>query len=233
MKPYALPALSDNYIWVWSHGDKAVIVDPGEAKPVLAYLADHQLKAAAILLTHVHDDHVDGVSEIAANHPGVKIYGPKEVSHLVDVVLKDGDSFELYGSHVDVFLTAGHTKEHVSYLLDHKHLFSGDALFSAGCGRVFTGDYEAQYQSMLFFRGLADDVKVYAGHEYTLANLRFAMTQETDSLIKDYYDTIKAKVSQGLASMPSTIAKEKQINLFLMAKDVQAFTRLRRLKDNF
>lgn len=233
MKLNAIPALADNYIWVWSQGDEAIIVDPGEAKPVLDYLEEHNLKAGAILITHVHADHVDGMGEIVAKYPKVKTYGPKEVSHLVDTVLKDGDTIELYGSQIEVFLTAGHTEDHISYLVDKQHLLSGDALFSAGCGRVFTGDYEAQYKSMVFFRSLADDVKVYAGHEYTLTNLQFALTQTIDAFVKNYYDKTKALVEKGLLSLPSTIGIEKQINLFLMAKDVQEFTRLRNLKDNF
>lgn len=228
-----IPALADNYIWVWQQGDQAVIVDPGEAKPVLDYLEENHLKAGAILITHVYADHVDGIGEIVAKYPKVKTYGPKEVSHLVDTVLKDGETIELYGSQIEVFLTAGHTEDHISYLVDQQYLLCGDALFSAGCGRVFTGDYDAQYRSMVFFRSLADDVKVYPGHEYTLTNLQFALTQNTAVFVKDYYDKMKALVEQGLPSLPSTLAVEKQINVFLMAKDVQEFTRLRTLKDNF
>lgn len=229
----AIPALADNYIWVWSQGDQAVIVDPGEAQPVLDYLEENQLTAGAILITHVHSDHVDGIGEIAAKYPDVKAYGPKEVSHLVDTVLKDGDSIALYGSQIDVFLTAGHSEEHISYLVDKEHLLCGDALFSAGCGRVFTGDYDAQYQSMTFFRNLADEVKVYAGHEYTLTNLRFSLSQNSDEFTEDYYEQMKLKVGKGIPSLPSTIGVEKQVNRLLMAKDVDEFTKLRTLRDNF
>lgn len=229
----AIPALADNYIWVWSQGDQAIIVDPGEAEPVLAYLEENQLTAGAILITHVHADHVDGIGEIVAQYPNVKTYGPVEVSHLVDTVLKDGDRIDLYGSSIEVFLTAGHSEEHISYLVDKEHLLCGDALFSAGCGRVFTGDYDAQYQSMTFFRSLANEVKVYAGHEYTLTNLRFGMTQYEDSFVNDYYEQTKAIVARGKPSLPSTIGIEKRINVLLMAEDVETFTRLRTLRDNF
>ncbi|MGT2829317.1 hydroxyacylglutathione hydrolase [Streptococcus hillyeri] len=229
----AIPALADNYIWVWSQGDEAIIVDPGEAQPVLDYLEENQLTAGAILITHVHSDHVDGIGEIVAKYPDVKTYGPKEVSHLVDTVLKDGDGIALYGSQIDVFLTAGHSEEHISYLVDKEHLLCGDALFSAGCGRVFTGDYNAQYQSMTFFRNLADEVKVYAGHEYTLTNLRFSLSQNSDEFTEDYYEQMKLKVGKGIPSLPSTIGVEKQVNRLLMAADVAEFTRLRHLRDNF
>ncbi|WP_161980435.1 hydroxyacylglutathione hydrolase [Streptococcus sp. S784/96/1] len=229
----AIPALADNYIWVWSQGGEAVIVDPGEAKPVLDYLEENHLTAGAILITHVHSDHVDGIGEIVAKYPDVKIYGPVEVNHLVDTVLADGDSIELYGSQIDVFLTAGHSEEHISYLVDKEHLLCGDALFSAGCGRVFTGDYDAQYKSMTFFRTLSDDIKVYAGHEYTLTNLRFSLLQTSDKFVEGYYKKIKSKVNQGIPSLPSTIGVEKQINRLLMAADVAEFTRLRHLRDNF
>lgn len=228
-----IPALADNYIWVWSQGDEAVIVDPGEAKPVLDYLEANNLKAGAILITHVHADHVDGIGEIVAKYPDVKTYGPVEVSHLVDTVVKDGDTIDLYGSQIEIFLTAGHSEEHISYLVDKQDLFCGDALFSAGCGRVFTGDYAAQYKAMTFFRSLADEVKVYAGHEYTLTNLRFVLSQTSDKVVKDYYDQTKSKIDKGLPSLPSTIGIEKQINLLLMAQDVEEFIRLRTLRDNF
>lgn len=228
-----IPALADNYIWIWSKGNEAIIVDPGEAKPVLDYLEEHDLKAGAILITHVHADHVDGIGEIVGKCPDVKTYGPKEVSHLVDTVVEDGDTIELYDSQIEVFLTAGHSEEHISYLVDKAHLLCGDALFSAGCGRVFTGDYDAQYKAMTFFRNLADDVKVYAGHEYTLTNLRFSVSQKSDGFVEDYYEQIKSKVDQGIPSLPSTIGVEKKINRLLMAKDVEEFTRLRTLRDNF
>src|SRR5699024_9635220 len=105
--------------------------------------------------------------------PDTKVYGPTETEHLVDYVVQEGDVFELLNQGCQVFKTAGHTEEHISYLTD-KALFCGDSLFSAGCGRVFTGDYQAQYDTLQKFKRLADDIEVYAGHEYTQTNLRFA-----------------------------------------------------------
>ncbi|MDQ0221797.1 hydroxyacylglutathione hydrolase [Streptococcus moroccensis] len=233
MRIKAIPALADNYIWVWSQGDQAIIVDPGEAKPVLEYLEKNQLKAGAILITHVHSDHVDGIGEIVEKYPNVRTYGPAEVSHLVHTVLADGEQIDLYGFQIEVFLTAGHSEQHISYLVDKEHLLCGDSLFSAGCGRVFTGDYDAQYQSMVFFRSLADEVKVYCGHEYTLTNLRFGMTLNSTSFIKHYYEQMKAIGEQGSPTLPSTIGVEKKINVFLMAEDVETLTRLRTLRDHF
>ncbi|MDO4813678.1 MAG: hydroxyacylglutathione hydrolase [Gemella sp.] len=233
MKITLLPALGDNYIYVWNVGNQAIIVDPGEAKPVLDYLEKNNLEARTILITHVHSDHVDGIGEIVSKYPDVKTYGPKEVSHLVDNVLEDGDKFELLGSEIEVFLTAGHSEEHISYLVDGKHLLCGDALFSAGCGRVFTGDYAAQYKSMEFFRSLSDDVKIYAGHEYTLTNLRFAMSQTESEVVKSHFEKTKSNLEKGIPSLPSSIGVEKNINLLLMAKDVEEFTKLRNLRDNF
>lgn len=228
-----LPALADNYIYVWNVGNQAVIVDPGEAKPVLDYLEKNNLEAGTILITHVHSDHVDGIGEIVAKYPKVKTYGPKEVSHLVETVLQDGDKFDLYSSEVEVFLTAGHSEEHVTYLVDGKHLLCGDALFSAGCGRMFTGDYAAGYKSMEFFRSLNDDVAIYGGHEYTLTNLRFAMTQIEDDFVKEYYEKVKSNLDKGILSLPSSIGIERKINPLLMSSSEEEFTRLRGLRDKF
>src|SRR5699024_7702319 len=118
-------------------GTDAVVVDPGEADGVLHYLDENNLQLNAILLTHKHNDHVGGVAEILAKLPDTKVYGPRETNHLVDRVVQEGDSFELLGQSFQVFKTNGHTEGHISYLMD-KALFCGDALFSAGSGRVFT-----------------------------------------------------------------------------------------------
>jgi len=123
-------------------------------------------------LTHDHEDHIGGVEEILATYSNTPVYGPKETNDLADYVVQDGDSFNLMGQGFEVFKTAGHTEEHISYLMGDD-LFCGDALFSAGCGRVFTGDYQAQYDALQKFKQLNNSVKVYAAHEYTETNLRF------------------------------------------------------------
>uniref|UniRef100_UPI0035A0CC4D hydroxyacylglutathione hydrolase family protein n=1 Tax=Jeotgalibaca porci TaxID=1868793 RepID=UPI0035A0CC4D len=146
-------AFSDNYIWVMEEGAEAVIVDPGEAGDVLAYLDKKALNLTAILLTHKHDDHIGGVRKILEKYPETPIFGPVETTDLATQVVKEGDTFNLFGKEVKVFKTAGHTEEHISFLIEDV-LFSGDALFSGGCGRVFTGDYQAQYDALQKFNQL-------------------------------------------------------------------------------
>lgn len=228
-----IKAFSDNYIWVIEEGKNAVVVDPGEYEGVLRYLEEKQLTLNAIILTHNHEDHIGGVKEILENFPNTPVYGPKETEHLVEHFIQDGDFFKLLGQNFKVFKTAGHTKEHVSFLMGDA-LFCGDALFSAGCGRVFTGDYQAQFDALQKFKSLDEAVKVYAGHEYTQTNLRFAHSIEpSDNEISQILDQVNKLRSRDLATLPSTIGKEKNINLFLQAESLKDFIELRIARDNF
>lgn len=233
MQVIGLKAFKDNYIWVIQEGQQVAIVDPGQAEPVLDFLSSSQLSPGFILLTHKHDDHIGGLAQVLEHYPNCLVIGPSEVSHLVDKVVKDGDSFNLFGYQVEVYKTAGHTEEHISYLVDGK-LFCGDALFSAGCGRVFTGEYQAQFEALQFFNSLGDQVLVYAGHEYTLTNLAFAMEIEPENQdIAEAYKRVQQQRVDGLATLPSTIGLEKEINLFMAAKSVEEFTELRKKRDQF
>lgn len=232
MEISAIKAFSDNYIWVIEEGEDVALVDPGEANGVLSYLEEgHNL--VAILLTHNHDDHIGGVREILEKYPDVIVYGPTETDSLATQVVQEGDTFTLFGKSVKVFKTAGHTKEHISFLMDDA-LFCGDALFSGGCGRVFTGDYEAQYDALQKFNGLSDDVKVYAGHEYTQTNLRFAMseTPSNPDILTALHEVNDRRAIE-LSTLPSTIGNEKRINLFLQAENLEEFIKLRKARDNF
>lgn len=233
MKINPIKAFSDNYIWVIEEGKKAVIVDPGEYKGVLHYLEENQMTLNAIILTHNHEDHIGGVKAILEKFPNTPVYGPEEIALLVDHVVKDGDSFNLLGKNFQVFKTAGHTTEHVSFLME-KALFCGDALFSAGCGRVFTGDYQAQFNALQTFKSLDETVEVYAGHEYTQTNLRFAQSIEpANKNISQVLDQVNSLRAHDLPSLPSTIGMEKNINLFLQADKLQDFIELRKARDNF
>lgn len=228
-----IKALSDNYIWVIEEGREAIIIDPGESAGVLDYLEDSQLTVKAILLTHKHHDHVDGVADILVKFPDTPVYGPEEIGALTNHVVRDGDSVELFGKNFQIFITAGHTEGHISYLMDN-NLFCGDALFSAGCGRVFTGDYQAQYDALQKFSTLADDIKVFGAHEYTQTNLRFSQSIEADNQkIATALDEVNQLRVNDELTLPSTIGKEKDINLFLQAKSLDDFIALRNARDAF
>ena len=230
-------AFNDNYIWVLEANGRAVVVDPGEAAGVLAYLAAEGLELVGLLLTHKHDDHVGGVAEVVAQFPDVAIYGPSEVASMVTVVVAEGDHFELLGQSFEVLKSAGHTEEHVSFLTEGL-LFCGDALFSGGCGRVFTGDYAAAYRGLRKFRALDDAVAVFAGLEYTETNLKFArsvdgLSDGVDRLLKATLETVQGLRAEGLASLPTTIGRERGINLFMMADSLDEFIDLRQARDQF
>lgn len=233
MKVHLIKAFSDNYIWVIEKEHKAIVVDPGVATDVLTHLTEKKLDLEAILLTHHHDDHTGGVEELLEAYPETPVYGPVETPDLVDHIVREGATFDLLGQTFEVFKTAGHTEEHISFLTDN-YLFCGDALFSGGCGRVFTKDYQAQFDALQKFNALADDVKVYAAHEYTLTNLRFAHSvRPKDKSLEEAIDEVTELREKDQPTLPSTIGKEKEINLFLKAETLDEFTALRDARDAF
>ncbi|AXH99235.1 hydroxyacylglutathione hydrolase [Sporosarcina sp. PTS2304] len=232
MNVHPIKAFSDNYIWCMEEGTDAVLVDPGTASGVLDYLRKNNLQLHAILLTHAHEDHVGGVADIVAEYSDVTVYGPQETSAFTTHVIAEGDRFMLLGQSVDVLETAGHTNGHISYVIGD-HLFCGDALFSAGCGRVFTGDYEAQYRALQKFKHLADHINVYAGHEYTETNLRFACDQQESTILSDALQEVRELRAKDQPTLPSTIGREKSINLFLQVDTLEDFIALRNARDCF
>ncbi|GEK91250.1 hydroxyacylglutathione hydrolase [Alkalibacterium kapii] len=233
MSIHPIKALSDNYIWIMKKGIDTIVVDPGEAEGVLNYLKENELNLAAILLTHKHDDHTAGVNKLVASYPSTPVYGPEETDDFNTETLRDGDTFDLLGDTFEVFITAGHTNGHIS-LLTRRALFCGDALFSGGCGRVFTGDYQAQFIALQKFKQLNDHVMVYAGHEYTEKNLNFAQTidPENESISEALKQAEKLQ-KKGRPTLPSTIGREKEINVFLKAETLDEFKKLRDARDDF
>ncbi|BAM48452.1 hydroxyacylglutathione hydrolase [Amphibacillus xylanus] len=233
MNIHPINAFKDNYIWVVEQDSQVVVVDPGEAKGVLDYLYNEQKSLSAILLTHNHDDHTGGVEQILAEYPNTPVHGPAETQPLSQYVLKEGDSFKLFGRTVTVLDTPGHTEGHISYLIDEA-LFCGDSLFSAGTGRVFTGDYQAQFLSLQKFKQLDNIVRVYPAHEYTETNLRFAQSIEpANQHVLVALDEVRALRKTGKPTLPSTIGREKKINLLLQAETLEQFIKLRQARDDF
>lgn len=231
MKIIPIPAFSDNYIWISQKDKDAFIVDPGESKQVIDYIKKENLILKAILLTHKHADHIGGVDEIL-NEFETKVYGPSETSNLNDITLKEGDEFEVIGETVKVIKTAGHTEEHISYLVGD-NLFCGDAMFLAGCGRVFTGNYDEQYKSMQKFKQLSDEIRIYAAHEYSMTNLSFANEVAPCEDVEIEYRRCEDLRKKDLPTLPSTIEKERKVNPFFKANDVEEFKRFRDIRDKY
>lgn len=198
-----------------------MVVDPGEATPVLNVLSERGLNLTAILLTHHHQDHTGGVNSLVEATKAV-VYGPaNEIAAIPHIPLADDDTFTLVGRSLRVIDVPGHTAGHVAYYVDGSQgekpiVFSGDTLFSGGCGRLFEGTPEQMLTSLQRLAELPDNTQVCCAHEYTQSNLRFAQCIEPSNpdLIA-YTQWCEAQIAQGLPTLPSCIAKEKSINPFL------------------
>lgn len=249
----AIPAFTDNYIWLLQDRGGAVVVDPGDATPVLQALKERGLELRAILITHHHPDHTGGIAELLRQHP-VPVYGPRAeaqkiagLTHLLDA----GDRVEVLGTLFEVMAVPGHTLGHIAYA-SRGMLFCGDTLFSAGCGRLFEGTPAQMHDSLTRLAALPGDTAVYCTHEYTLSNLAFARAVEPGNVdVAEQIERVQQQRSAGRPSLPSTLALERCINPFLrcgeksVVRAVQAhagsnardavavFAALRQWKDGF
>lgn len=217
----SIPAFQDNYIWVLSNDEgHCVIVDPGEAAPVLSAIEDNQWQPQAILLTHHHHDHVGGVKELRQRFPDVVVYGPEETQDKgATKCVVEGDKLILLGYEFSVFATPGHTLGHVSYYTI-PYLFCGDTLFSGGCGRLFEGTADQMYQSFQKINALPGETVICCAHEYTLANMKFAQhILPSDASIEDYLNKVKQLRTKNQTTLPVTLENERRINVFLRTED--------------
>lgn len=212
-----IPALRDNYIWLLHNDDAAVVVDPGETAPVLAALRRQGLRLVAVLITHHHWDHVSGVAGLLAEH-AVPVYAPagEPVAHCTDPV-QGGTPVPLPALGLDLVAirVPGHTRGAIAYY-GAGCLFSGDTLFAAGCGRLFEGTAEQMHDSLQRLAQLPGDTKLFCGHEYTIDNLRFAARVEPgNKAIEAKYREAVHLHGQGLPTLPSSLASERETNPFL------------------
>jgi hydroxyacylglutathione hydrolase len=216
-----IPAFSDNYIWLLREGTRAVVVDPGDAAPVRAYLEREGLRLAAILVTHHHGDHVGGVAALASADD-VPVMGPaREAIPGRTQALADGSEVPLPGfsAALRVLDVPGHTAGHIAYAGDVDRLpvaFVGDTLFAAGCGRLFEGSAGEMAASLARLAALPPATRIYCAHEYTLSNLRFARVVEPgNAALAERELREQARRDRGLPTVPSILADELATNPFL------------------
>jgi len=257
MEILRLPALSDNYIFLLCDRDSqtAAVVDPATAKPVLAALDRLNVKLVAIFNTHHHSDHVGGNRELLKHFPEAVVYGGSEDKGRIpgqQQYLREGDRVQFAGRIADVFFVPGHTRAHIAYYFPPNQpgqpgeLFCGDTLFAGGCGRLFEGTPAQMVTSLTKLRTLPDNTQVWCAHEYTLKNLKFALTVDPENPdLNQRYQQVQQSRQNDEATVPSLLATEKQTNPFLRwesptiqaamgSKDpVQTFGRLRGKKDMF
>jgi hydroxyacylglutathione hydrolase len=217
----AIPALQDNYIWAIHDDSHAAIVDPGEAAPVISFLNARGLQLDAILCTHRHADHIGGIAKLLEVY-NVPVYGRRHPNnpHITDD-LREGDHLKLTALGIvpsiefDIIEIPGHLDDHIAYIAPGI-LFCGDVLFGAGCGRNFEGTPAQLHHSLQRLAQLPDSTRVYCAHEYTAANLRFALACEPGNpAVKQRAATTQQLRAANQITLPSTIALEKATNPFL------------------
>lgn len=250
-----VPILADNYVWIMHDGRHALVVDPGEAEPVAAWLRQRGLSLTSILLTHHHADHIGGVPELCRHWPQALVIAPDDAR--IDIAQRrvaEGDRVELMAPacRFDVWAIPGHTSSHIAYVGDAV-VFCGDTLFSAGCGRLFEGTPAQMLASLQRLAQLPGETLVCCAHEYTQGNCAFALRVDADNhALTDYAAWVAERRQRGLPTLPGRIDRERAINPFLRsdeagiraaleqhcglpatASSVEAFAALRAWKDGF
>jgi len=219
------PCLTDNFGYlIHDPATKATAsIDAPEAAPIIKALEREGWTLTDILVTHHHGDHVGGVAELKQKY-NCRVVAPHDKSTKIanaDARVKEGDAVKVGGLTARVLETPGHTLDHVSYVFDsEKALFAADTLFSIGCGRVFEGTYPQMWDSLLKLRALPDDFKLYCGHEYTAANVKFALTVEPDNAaLRARAEQVTRLRADNKPTVPTLLGEEKKANVFLRADE--------------
>tara|TARA_B110000438_G_C15775996_1_gene634085 strand:- start:334 stop:1053 length:720 start_codon:yes stop_codon:yes gene_type:complete len=239
MKIEIIPCLQDNYSYLLiDEKDKiACVIDPSESEPIIKYLENYKINLKFILNTHHHYDHVGGNKNLKKKY-GASIVGFKGDKHRIpeiDILVDDQETWKNGNFEAKIIHIPGHTLGHICfYFYNDKLVFTGDTLFSLGCGKIFEGTYAQMYQSLEKIKVLPEDTKIYCGHEYTMNNSKFCLAHDPNNKnLKNKIIEITKKLQKNLPTIPSTIKEELECNIFLRSKNIINFSKLRDLKDNF
>ena len=239
MRVEIIPCLQDNYSYIIidENNNTACVVDPSEALPIINFLQKENINLKYILNTHHHFDHIGGNEDLKKKFKSIIVGFKKDSKRIpgIEVLLEDNQIWKAENFLAKIIHVPGHTSGHICFhFFEEKLVFTGDTLFSLGCGRIFEGTYKEMFSSLNKIKSLPGETKVYCGHEYTLNNAKFCINHDAEN------QTLKAKIEQakkqtknGLPTIPSTIKDELDCNIFLRAKDLKTFSKLRDLKDNF
>ncbi len=239
MKTEIIKCLQDNYSYIIidESNNNACVVDPGESFPIIDFLESNGLKLKYILNTHHHYDHINGNLDLKNKYDSKIVAFEEDRNRIpkIDIFVRDneiwkGDNFE-----AKIYHTPGHTSGHIAFhFFNEKKIFTGDTLFSLGCGRIFEGTFKEMFNSLSKFKKLPKETEIYCGHEYTLQNSDFCVKHDPENpKLKNKIKEIKKKLNDNLPTVPTVLSEELECNIFLKAKNLQTFTKLRELKDNF
>ena len=239
MKIEIIKCLQDNYSYliIDEKNKNACVVDPGESLPIINYIKNSNIKLRYILNTHHHYDHVGGNIELKRKY-GSKIVGFKKDKDRIpgiDIFVKDNQIWKKDNFEAKIYHVPGHTSGHIAFHFSkEKKIFTGDTLFSLGCGRIFEGTFEQMFNSLCRIKKLPKETEIYCGHEYTLQNSNFCIQYDPENLnLKNKIIKIKKKLENDLPTIPTILGEEIECNIFLKAKNIETFSKLRDLKDNF
>ncbi len=243
-KIHSLEVLKDNIVWIWTLGEQAVVVDPAVTEPVKAFLQENGLHLIAVLQTHHHADHIEGTEGLVKEWSNAEVIASKADSNRIPfqtISVNPGDTVSIIGKTVKILGVSGHTRNHIAFYLpkgdlenNNPVLFCGDALFGAGCGKLFEGTPEDLFIYLNSLNSLPAETEIYCAHEYTVGNLRWAQSlYPHDQLINRrlYKETEKRR--KGLITLPSSISEERKTNLFLRARSIKELADLRQDKDRW
>ena len=253
MEIIPIPCLTDNYAYIINDQTSKIVgvVDPSEAAPIITFLKKNNLKLNYILNTHHHYDHIGGNLELKKKY-NAKVVGFVNDKHRIpgiDIELENNQKWNFGNSTINIFHIPGHTLGHICFFFEkEKIVFTGDTLFSLGCGKIFEGDHKQMLDSLNKIKKLPKDTKIYCGHEYTYKNAEFCMKYDKNNIdLKKKFEKIKKLRSKNLPTIPSSLEDELKSNIFLRCdqkdlkikldmknqEDLEVFKKVRDLKDSF